>query len=437
MFNALGDIWNQQQQSLADQGIRPGQMDTAGIAGKLILSGVLPKDAYVQAAQIFHGQEQNNLQKQKQEQRQQQLVTASRILQQGGSLADLLAAGVDNPAILGALPQSQWVSNPHEPGGGSFRNPGARGMQQPGLGGGMGGSQNNMMPPQQEPQQMYDQAPSQDISTSNRIPMTSPGLGNETPAEKQANIDVQKKAQIEANKTDEKFEEEVRNSFAAAQDSKRLLKKLDKAYETYDKNAGRRLKPGSILANTTNLPFLNAGQTRAILHNDKTINQAAEINKIGTALQTKLLTALGSAKAAGNVYLEKRLEAGLPDLGAPKGARENIIKDYRDTIAIADLMYKARGPWEKLGSGRKGDVAGLVEFIVKRNDDSLVNNKGELDPKILKDLPEYIAEYKADKENPVTSLENKGVSDEEFNNTLNDENFIKFLQSQPPKAKLR
>lgn len=166
MFNALGDVWNQQQQSLADQGLRPGQMDTAGIAGKLILSGVLPKDAYVQAAQIFHGQEQNNLQKQKQDQRQQQLAAASQIIKQGGGLADLLAAGVSDPGILGALPQPQWVPNKGNPAGGQFVTPGQMpGAPQSGMQAG-GGMSNQLPQPQlggtplpmnQNNQSQYDQ----------------------------------------------------------------------------------------------------------------------------------------------------------------------------------------------------------------------------------------------------------------------------------------
>lgn len=193
MFETLADIWNQNQNNLQEQGVNPGQMNTAGIAGQLIASGVRPQDAYVQAAQIFRGQEQSNLERLKQERKQQQLAVASQILQQGGSLADLLAAGVDNPAILGALPQSQWIPDINNPEGGSFRTPGVRGMQGS-LGGTMQGPQNNMMSQQQMPQQ----ARQQNIAMNNRM-IRSEFEGN-TPAEKAANIEIQKRRSEETDK---------------------------------------------------------------------------------------------------------------------------------------------------------------------------------------------------------------------------------------------
>lgn len=128
MFDSLGDIWNANQQRLAQEGVRPGQMNTAGIAGQLIASGMMPKDAYVQAAKVFRDQENTNLQSQKQEVRQQQMHTAAQILQQGGGLAEMLAAGVSDPAILGALPQPQWIPNKGSPEGGRFVTPGAGGQ---------------------------------------------------------------------------------------------------------------------------------------------------------------------------------------------------------------------------------------------------------------------------------------------------------------------
>jgi len=440
VFENLGQMMQPQggqQQQSGQQLPESAQSKTLANLGMLIMSGASPQDAYTLAAKMTHDQETVDAQRQKQEVRQQQAHTAAQILQNGGGLAEMLAAGINDPGILGALPQPQYITNPHEPGGGSFKYPGLRGQGNPigqGGAGGQGnmqpsqGTQNGMMPPQQ--------VPVQDMNMGNRMPVSSaPFVGN-TPAEMQANIDVQKKAAIETNKNDEKFDEVARHSFVGAQESKRLLNKLNKAYESYDKKAPRYIKPGSFLANTTNLPFLNAGQTRAILHGDKTINETAEINKIGTELQTKLLQALESAKAAGNVYLEKRLEAGLPDLGAPKKAREKIVENYRDVIAISDLIYKAREPWKKLGNGRNGDVVGLVEFIMKGNNDTLVNRKGELDDKILKNLPEYIEQYKAYKENPgmdTAVKQTKPLSPDEFNALLQDEGFLNYRQQQGSK----
>ncbi len=199
MIESLGNYF------LDKQGLKAGPDSTSTIAADLVISGVPPSQAYVQAAQIFREQEKTNIERQKHEQKQQQLAVASKILQEGGSLADLLAAGVDNPAILGALPQSQWVPNIHHPEGGEFRNPGTRGMQQPGVGGGgMPGPQNNMMPPQQASQQ--------NISTGNRMPMASPGLGNTTPAEKQATIDVQKRRIEETDKWQKELNDQANNA---------------------------------------------------------------------------------------------------------------------------------------------------------------------------------------------------------------------------------
>lgn len=72
MFDSLGDIWNANQQRLEQEGVRPGQMNTAGIAGQLIASGMLPKDAYVQAAKVFRDQELTNIDRQKQQMQQVQ-----------------------------------------------------------------------------------------------------------------------------------------------------------------------------------------------------------------------------------------------------------------------------------------------------------------------------------------------------------------------------
>jgi hypothetical protein len=137
MFDSLGDIWNANQQRLEQEGVRPGQMNTAGIAGQLIASGMLPKDAYVQAAKVFRDQENTNLQSQKQEVRMQQAHTASQILQKGGGLAEMLAAGISDPGILGALPQPQWIPNKGDPNGGRFVTPGM-GSQAQNVGAGMG-----------------------------------------------------------------------------------------------------------------------------------------------------------------------------------------------------------------------------------------------------------------------------------------------------------
>jgi len=67
MFDSLGELWNQNQQQLAAEGVRPGQANTSGIAGQLIASGMAPQDAYVQAAKIFREQEIGNIEKQKQQ----------------------------------------------------------------------------------------------------------------------------------------------------------------------------------------------------------------------------------------------------------------------------------------------------------------------------------------------------------------------------------
>jgi hypothetical protein len=156
---------------------------------------MMPQDAYVQAAKIFREQENTNIQSQKQDIRMQQAHTASQILQKGGGLADILAAGISDPGILGALPQPQWVSNPHEPGGGSFKNPGLRGPAGPSGQGNMQpsqGTQNSMINPQQ--------APEQNMNMGNRMPAPTVPFSNNTPAEQQANIDVQKRRVEETDK---------------------------------------------------------------------------------------------------------------------------------------------------------------------------------------------------------------------------------------------
>jgi hypothetical protein len=72
MFNSLGDLWNANQERLTQQGVKPGQQGQAGIFGTLIASGVMPRDAYVQAAKMTRDQEVANMDRQKQEQAQEQ-----------------------------------------------------------------------------------------------------------------------------------------------------------------------------------------------------------------------------------------------------------------------------------------------------------------------------------------------------------------------------
>jgi hypothetical protein len=219
MFESLKDIWNQNQRNLQEQGIRPGQKNTAGIAGELVLGGMLPKDAYIQAAKIFREQEKSNIEQNKQENKQQQLATASQILQQGGGLADLLAAGVDNPGILAALPQSQWVPNKGHPEGGEYKTPPVRGMQ--GMGGeGMQSPQNNMTmgnqslnmaPPQQNREPRYDEFDTSELG-------------------KKAELAVKTRRIQEADEYVRKINDQARNARATVHTGHQLEKLIPKIF---------------------------------------------------------------------------------------------------------------------------------------------------------------------------------------------------------------
>lgn len=76
--------------------------DTLSLAGLLRLQGVPEKDAYVQAAGINRQREQSELERLKYEQQQQAMMRAAEILQSGGTLSDLLMAGV-NPQSAAAI----------------------------------------------------------------------------------------------------------------------------------------------------------------------------------------------------------------------------------------------------------------------------------------------------------------------------------------------
>lgn len=72
MFDTLGDIWNSNQQRLAQQGVKPGQTGQAGTFGALIATGMNPQDAYIQAATLVRAQEASNIAQQKQQQEEMQ-----------------------------------------------------------------------------------------------------------------------------------------------------------------------------------------------------------------------------------------------------------------------------------------------------------------------------------------------------------------------------
>jgi len=79
MFDSLSNVLQQQPQGSAEQGYQLEQMNTAGIAGKLIAFGMQPKDAYVQAAQLSRQQEMGNIERQKQQTEQQQRFQFSQL----------------------------------------------------------------------------------------------------------------------------------------------------------------------------------------------------------------------------------------------------------------------------------------------------------------------------------------------------------------------
>lgn len=202
MFDSLSNFFAQNQQRLEQEGIRPGQMNAAGTAGLLMASGMMPQDAYVQAARMTREQEMANLEKQKYEQQQLQLQTAAQILQNGGGLADMLAAGISNPAILGAIPQPQWVGDATLPGGGRFITAGAQG----GMGAPSQGGQQMQMGGQEDIQSMpqWDMQP--------RKIGYNDGLQGDSPAERQAAIDIKKRRAEETDKWQQRINEQAKSA---------------------------------------------------------------------------------------------------------------------------------------------------------------------------------------------------------------------------------
>jgi hypothetical protein len=211
MKEFFGDLGQGAGQLVQNVGQAFSNNPTVGLAGLLMAQGMDPEKAYVQAAQIHQGQEKNDIQQQKIQQQQQQSMIAAQILQQGGGLPEMLAAGITHPAILGSLPQPQWVPSGDMPGGGSFRTPGM-----PGMGGGMPQQSGGMPSPQGNQMSTGGGGPQQPPMTASQTAPSPQKTPNEMEQERKKELADQKSAlKIKERRTADTDKWQQNNTHAA------------------------------------------------------------------------------------------------------------------------------------------------------------------------------------------------------------------------------
>lgn len=347
MFDSLGDIWNQNQERLQAEGVRPGQMNTAGLAGQLIASGVMPKDAYVQAAKMFRDQEVVNLERQKQEQQQQMALQAAKLFQQGeangtpqNTLAQLLSMGM-RPQDAAALVQTM-TPNPLQ---NTFSGIGGVRYQ------GVTNPTTGELEARALPGQMMKEEPKLSMG----------------------------EMRINANRL-----KELSNDARTAEKELRLLEDSYEAFEELDKAEGRNTITGSGSIISKVAP--SWGENIVLTKKGQAAKQ--KIDKINSQLfQNRIL---GAGARATDAFKEE-VKKGLPTYQLQPDARTDILK----TKARENLEQLARSrfysEWAKVN---KKDLNGAEDaFTAYITNAPLLDESGRINREILKDIPRVVAEF--------------------------------------------
>lgn len=316
--------------------------DTYSLAGLLRSQGVPSKEAFVQAAQMNHNREQNEMQKQQMEQKQaleqqkmlqqkEQMGMVSQILGQNGgdprtTLAALMQTGIDPraaAAIVSALPQPQWVNNSSIPGGGSFISP-------PGSVGGNTGmsqaSKYNMQPGMSAPT----------ISSNQGIEDLNPSI----PDEHKAIVDIKKSRAL----TEDKYLESIK-------EEKRQFQKLDAPLSIIENN----------LKNVTTGTYSDArkmiGKAAKGVFGSELGTGATELEQIDMQAQKLILPVIESSKGAMSNDDRKFFISGVAGSGSLPESNKLFIDGARAASKRSVELFKAAEEWK----GKFGSLQGFEQ----------------------------------------------------------------------------
>lgn len=200
----------------------------------------------------------------------------------------------------------------------------------------------------------------------------------------------------------------------ASQEQLKQLEALEKAYETFDKEATGPLSAGSFISNL--LPesggsgvFHKGGKAiENTLYNDKARASLHTINKINSLLLQQRVKTL---KGAGNVFIEKQIKEGLPRADIAPEARKENINSLKQEAFKNLLEQKFFTTWSEL-NGKDTNSAGAAfqEFL---STIPLADESGKLNATILQEIPSAVQDFLIGS-NPANDDESS--SDEGFEN---------------------
>jgi hypothetical protein len=401
MFDNLAQMMQPQQSGMQQpQGQMPMQRaDPIANAGMLIMSGMLPRDAYVQGARMAREQEVGEIERQKQQVQQMQQLQLAQLLQGGGqdaggfdqmSAQQKLGALVGSGQRLGDAAAAVTALQPN-PLQNTFKGPGGALYQ----------ASTNPETKQLESKVIPGQMPEGTVMSA-----------------------AEKRAQAT---------EKTESSRAAAGAAKelRILEDLEKAFENYDKTSNVFTKAGSFLSSTKKAPFLNEEQTNAAIYNKKQLTYKNEIDKLNSQLYQARLGSV-PAKMATDVF-KQELEKGLPRTSITPEARKEIIKSKKREVAQSIIRNKFFNDWEKLNKGDRTGAEDAMRYIEENYE--FVDENGRPNKTLLKELPRLVKELYAQEiggDNPPTQSELTPnlMSEDEFDKQLNDEGFLNYLQQR-------
>lgn len=399
MFDSLSNYFEQNNQRLADEGVRPGQMNAAGMAGYLMSTGMMPQDAYIQAARMTREQEMSNLERQKYEQQQQQALQLAQMLQGGDASGNfdqmspqqkmgmMIQSGV-RPEAAAAMAQAM-TPNPLQ---NTFK--GAGGM-------------------------LYQAGTNPETGQleSRIIPGQAPEFQPLSAAEKRAQAT-----------------EKAEFARAAAGGTKelRILEDMEKAFEGFDKHSGGTgIAAGGFLASTKKIPgILNEEQTNALIYNKDQLKYKNEIDKLNSQLYQARLSSV-PAKMATDAF-KSELEKGLPRVSIVPEARKEIIASKKREIVQSIVRNKFFNDWEKLNHGDRTGAEDALRQLEQEYDYLDENNKPN--KVLMKNLPKIVQQLymQESTDNGMSSAQpmqpDNLMNEDEFGDQLNDEGFLNYLE---------
>lgn len=401
MFEALSDYFFQ------SQGLTPPKPDTNSIASDLVIQGMMPDQAMLEAAKIYRDQEMMNLERQKYEQQQAQALQLAQLLQGDSSGAGfnemspqqkmgmMIQSGV-RPEAAAAMVQAM-TPNPLQ---NTFK-----------------GSGGMLYQAKTNPQ------------TGELESQVIPGQAAEFPQLSAA----EKRAQA-AEKA------EFARAAAGASKELRILEDLEKAFEGYDKySGGSGLTAGGFLASTKKIPgILNEEQTNALLYNKDQLKYKNEIDKLNSQLYQARLSSV-PAKMATDAF-KSELEKGLPRVSITADARKEIITSKKREIVQSIVRNKFFNDWEKLNHGDRTGAEDALRQLESEYEYLDENNKPNKN--LMKNLSSIVKQLYMQEsagaegvatQQPLQEQISNLMNEDEFNDHLNDEGFLNYLERNAQK----